>query len=159
MSATGLQGWPSVVLAGFARIQPMVTRIRSPKPVRHFIREWREAKGKSQQQVADLLDTAKGQISRWENSKRGVNVEVLAALAYALGIEPEDFYRHPNQPSADELLRNASPHVREQAVALVRTLLRTGTDMQLLPIDDDDADEIPSSPVGRTSQEHRARRK
>lgn len=104
----------------------MVTRIRSSKPIRHFLREWREYRGLTQQQVADRLDTGKDQISRWENSKRGLTMEVQFALAEALGIDPADLLRDPQAPSADALLRNASPKLKEQAFKVIEALLKAG---------------------------------
>lgn len=104
----------------------MIARIRSSVPVRHYLKEWRLKRGKTQQQLADLLDTEKGQISNWENNKRGMTIEVQAALAYALDIEPSDLFRDPEQPSADELLRHATPEQRRQVFAVIETLIRTG---------------------------------
>ena len=66
----------------------MVTRIGPKTPVKHFLREWRETLGLTQQQLADRLPlgddgkpTGKDQISRWERSKRGMTMDVQAALA------------------------------------------------------------------------------
>lgn len=112
----------------------MVTRIGPAKPFRMFLREWRQHRGLTQQQLADRMmidDTGrsadKGQISRWENQTRGITLEVQSALATALNIEIADLFRDPAQPSADELLRRASPELKRQAFAVIETLLRTGT--------------------------------
>ena len=112
----------------------MVTRIGPTQPVRHFLKEWREHKGLTQQQLADRLPlgdegkpTGKDQISRWERKKRGMTMEVQAALAEALGISPGALFHDPAQPSADELLRNATPEKRREVFAVIETLLRTGT--------------------------------
>ena len=45
-----------------------------------------------------------------------------AAALFALGIEPPDLWRHPDQPSADALLRDQSPDVQRQAIAIIETL-------------------------------------
>ncbi len=112
----------------------MVTRIGPSAPIRHFLKEWREKKGLTQQQLADRLPagddgkaTGKDQVSRWERSKRGMTMDVQAALAEALGIDPGALFHDPEQPSIDSLLRSASPEVRRQAFAVVETMLRTGT--------------------------------
>lgn len=108
----------------------MVERIRSKTPPRHYLKEWRQKLGLKQQQVADRMETSKGQISRWESDKRGLSMDVIFALADALGIDAPDLLRDPEQPSIDELLRRASapPDVRDQAFAVVETLVkRTGT--------------------------------
>jgi transcriptional regulator with XRE-family HTH domain len=106
----------------------MVTKIRSARPVRHFLREWREFRALKQEQLADRLETSKGQVSNWENNKRGLSLDVVGAIADALAIEPADLFRDPHAPSADELLRQATPEKRREVMAVVQTMMRTGTD-------------------------------
>lgn len=106
----------------------MIARIRSSVPIRHFLKEWRLKRGKTQQQLADLLDTDKAQISNWERDKRGMTMDVQVALAYALGIEPPDLFRDPETPSIDELLRRATPEQRRLAFTVIEAMLKTGTD-------------------------------
>ncbi len=113
----------------------MVVRIGPSKPFTHFLKKWRQHKRLTQQQLADRLPlsedgkaTGKDQISRWERSHRGMTMDVQAAVAEALDISPGDLFRDPDQPSADELLRSATPEQRRQAFAVIETLLRTGTD-------------------------------
>lgn len=108
----------------------MVARIRSKTTPRHYLKEWRLKLGLKQQQLADRMDTGKDQISRWESAKRGVSMEVLFALADALGIDPAALLHDPEAPSIDELLRaaGASPETRGQAFVVVEALVkRTGT--------------------------------
>lgn len=106
----------------------MVTRIGPKQPFRHYLKEWRELRGLTQQQLADRLETGKDQISRWESGKRGMSAEVLAALAEALDFsEPGQIFHDPQRPSADELLRNATPEQRRQAFTVIEALLRTGS--------------------------------
>jgi len=112
----------------------MVTRIGPKKPIKHYLREWREAKHLTQQQLADRLPvgdngkpTGKDQISRWERAERGMTMDVQAALAEALGLSsPADLFRDPATPSADDLLRNATPEQRRQAMFLIETILKAG---------------------------------
>lgn len=105
----------------------MVTRIGSSRPYRHYLKEWRLAKGLTQQDLADRLDIAKGQISRWENNQRALTMDVQVALADALDIDPGLIFHDPAQPSADELLRNATPEQRRQAFTVIEALLRTAS--------------------------------
>jgi len=105
----------------------MVTRIGSSRPYRHFLKEWRNSKGLTQQDLADRLDTTKGQISRWENNSRVLTMDVQVALADALGIDPAALFRDPATPSADELLRNATPEQRRQAFTVIEALLRSAS--------------------------------
>lgn len=105
----------------------MVARIGPKTPLRHFLKEWREVRGLTQQQLADRIDTGKDQISRWEANKRSMTSEVIAALGEALSIEPHQLFLDPAQPSADELLRNATPEQRRQAFTVIEALLRTAS--------------------------------
>lgn len=114
----------------------MVTRIGPQKPFKHFLKEWRIEAGLTQQQLADRLPvgddgkpTGKDQISRWESGKRDMTMSVQAALAEALGFpdDPGRLFRDPKRPSVDELLRMTSPERRSQIIAVVETMLRTGT--------------------------------
>jgi transcriptional regulator with XRE-family HTH domain len=105
----------------------MVARIGPKRPRRQFLKQWRESRGLTQQQLAERLETGKDQISRWESGKRGMTAEVIEALSDALQIEPGDIFRDPAMPSADQLLRNATPEQRQQALSVIEALLKTGT--------------------------------
>ena len=83
----------------------MPTRIGPKHPLRLYLAEWRDAKGLTQQQLADRLATSDVTVSRWETGKRQPNLNAQAAYAEALGIDPLGLRRHPAQPSADALLR------------------------------------------------------
>lgn len=111
----------------------MVTRIGPKAPIKHYLKEWRVKIGLTQQQLADRLPsgddgrpTGKDQISRWERRERGMTMDVQAALAEALGIDPWQLFRDPAQPSADELLKNATPQQRQQAFFLIESVLKAG---------------------------------
>jgi transcriptional regulator with XRE-family HTH domain len=52
---------------------------------RHFIREWREFRGLTQERLADMLGTTKTSISRIESLKQSYTQEFLEACADALG--------------------------------------------------------------------------
>lgn len=67
----------------------MPRRIGDPRRRRrHFIKEWREARGLTQQQLADLLRTTKTSISRIEDLKTGYTQDFLEMCADALGTHP-----------------------------------------------------------------------
>jgi transcriptional regulator with XRE-family HTH domain len=57
---------------------------------RHFIREWREHRGMTQEELADLIGTTKTSVSRIENLKQSYTQEVLEACADALGVHQGD---------------------------------------------------------------------
>jgi transcriptional regulator with XRE-family HTH domain len=100
----------------------MPPRIGPRRPVRLFLAEWRESRGLTQQQLADRLETSDVTVSRWETGKRKPDDDVKAAIAWVLGIEVVDLYRHPDQPSADALLRGQPPETVDQAIRVITAL-------------------------------------
>lgn len=102
----------------------MPPRIGPNRPFRLYLAEWREEKGLTQQQLADRLGTSDVTVSRWETNKRRPDDDARAAIAEALDIQPIDLYRHPEQPSADALLRDQPPEVIDQAMKLIRAIRR-----------------------------------
>lgn len=101
----------------------MVIKTGHNNPLRHYLREWREASRLTQEQVAERLDTSKGQVSNFENNKRKMTLEMANSFAFALGIDPLDLFHHPDQPSADALLRNAAEDDRRKIFTVIKTLL------------------------------------
>jgi len=101
----------------------MVTRIGPKTPRRNFLAKWRQKRELTQEQLADRVGTYKAQISNWEGGKRSLSFDVQTALAEALDIEPQDLFRDPDRPSADELLRNASPQVLNEAIEIIKVLV------------------------------------
>lgn len=99
-------------------------RIGPKKPLRHFMAEWRDYRGLTQQQLADRLEVDKGTISRWENDARGISLNVLAAVCEALDIQPMMIYRRPDTQSPEELLASAPEPVRREAYEYIDYLIR-----------------------------------
>lgn len=89
---------------------------------RLFLKEWREARGLTQEQLAGRLGVTDVSVSRWETGRVLLNTNVLAALSEALDIEPPDMYRHPDMPSADALLRDQPAEIREQAFNILKAI-------------------------------------
>ena len=105
-------------------VAAMPPRIGPRRPLRLYIAEWREHCRLTQEQLGQRLGTSGVTVSRWETGKRQPNLDAQAAIAEALGIDPFDLRRHPNQPSADALLRDQSPEVRDQAMKLIAAICR-----------------------------------
>lgn len=103
--------------------QNMSRRIESDLSLRLFIAEWRERRGLSQDALADRVGTTKASISRWETGNRDITGKSLATVAAALGIDAAHLFRHPDDPSLDDLLANASPSLRRKAIAVIQVLL------------------------------------
>lgn len=100
----------------------MPARIGPKKPRRIFLAEWREARGLTQERLADRLGTSHMTISRWELGKVKMNTDAMVAVAEALGLEPEDLWHHPDTPTPNMLLRGASEPVQRQALSVIEAL-------------------------------------
>lgn len=101
----------------------MPPRIGPRKPVRLFLAEWRESRNLTQQQLADRLDTSDVTVSRWETGKRRPDDDAKSAIAWVLGIEVVDLYRHPDHPSADALLRGQPVEIQDQGFRVIEALV------------------------------------
>ena len=102
----------------------MPPRIYPKRQPRLFVAEWREKKALTQQQLGDRLGVSDVTVSRWETKSRRPDGSTLAAICEALGIPITAIYRHPDQPSADELLDGQSPEVWNQAISIIKTIRR-----------------------------------
>lgn len=76
---------------GSARILPN----RQPRRP-HFIREWAEARGFKQVDLADEVGADKSVVSRWFNGTTP-GVEWQLKLAALFGCEPESLFSHPDE--------------------------------------------------------------
>lgn len=103
---------------------PGVTRIGPKRKRRVFLAAWRDHRGLTQKQLGERLGVTDMTVSRWETGGALLNTSVMAALAEALDIEPQDLFRSPTQPSADALLRDQSPEVIDQAIRLIQAIRR-----------------------------------
>ena len=105
-------------------------RVGNPKNrMRHFIREWRQHRGLTQEMLADRLNTTKANISRIENRKQGYTQDFLEACAEALRTEASSLItRDPTDPEGIwSIWDQAKPGERRQIIEIAKTLLRTGT--------------------------------
>lgn len=92
---------------------------------RVYLMEWREHYHLTQKQLAERLGCDVMTISRWELHKVAISTDALAALAEALGgdmMEPEDLYHHPDRPTPNQLLRDQSPAIQEQALSIIKAI-------------------------------------
>jgi transcriptional regulator with XRE-family HTH domain len=102
----------------------MATRIGPKRPFRLYLAEWRESRGLSQEALGGRLGVSDVTISRWETGARRPDLNAQAAYAEALGVEPMDLARHPDQPSADALLRGQPADVVENAFKMLKAIIR-----------------------------------
>tara|TARA_B110000467_G_C17822221_1_gene215571 strand:+ start:78 stop:407 length:330 start_codon:yes stop_codon:yes gene_type:complete len=102
-----------------------IKHIPGDKPA-HFIKEWREYRGLTQERLADRLDITKGALSNIENGKSGYTEPMLKALAYALRCEPPDLImRDPLKEDAIwSIWEKVPPSEREQVISIIKTFAR-----------------------------------
>lgn len=96
---------------------------------RTFIKEWRNHRGLSQEQLADRLETSVASISRIENGTQPYTQDVLEALADALMTDPASLLmRNPEDPEAMwSIWDQAKKGERQLIEELARSVVKTGT--------------------------------
>jgi len=96
---------------------------------RHFIREWRKHRGYTQGQLAEMVGTSTGNISRIETFAQPYTQDLLEALADALMTDAASLIiRNPLEADAIwTIWDQASPGQRDQIRAIAQALLKTGT--------------------------------
>jgi transcriptional regulator with XRE-family HTH domain len=104
---------------------------KTPK-ARYFFREWRKYRGFTQEELAELVGVTPSSISQLETGKQGFTDTTLEALATALNCSPGDLLmRNPMDHDAPwsiwDNVKQQSEAKRREIVAVVQTLLRTGT--------------------------------
>ncbi|MDW9814959.1 helix-turn-helix domain-containing protein [Sinorhizobium meliloti] len=110
-----------------------VTPHLKPERPRYFFKEWRKKRGLTQEELAETVGVTPSSISQLENGKQGFTDTTLSALAEALSCNPGDLLmRNPLDEDAPwsiwDNVKKASPDKRREIVAVVETMLRTGTD-------------------------------
>lgn len=99
------------------------------KRTRTFIRQWREYRELTQDQLASRLDMSKAQLSRIETGDQPYSQDFLEACAEALRTDPASLImRNPEDPDGIwTIWEQAKPGERLQIVAVARALTKTGT--------------------------------
>lgn len=102
---------------------------KEPRFRPNFIREWRNHRQLSLDQLASRVPMDKGNLSKVERSLLPYNQEMLEKIAEALMTDPASLLmRDPSAPEAIwSVWERASPAVRRQIEGVAETLLRTGT--------------------------------
>jgi transcriptional regulator with XRE-family HTH domain len=101
----------------------------NPRPTyrKTFIRQWREAKGLTQEQLAERMDISVPLLSQIENGKRPYSQGTLEAAADALGTDPGSLVMR--DPSKEEalwsILDGLKPAERKRAVTILDALKRS----------------------------------
>jgi len=92
-----------------------------------FIREWRQHRGLTLEQVAGRLDMTPGHISMLERGQRGYTQETLEAVASALQTDVASLLmRDPGDSEGLwSIWDRAKPAQRRQIVEIVKTLVKS----------------------------------
>lgn len=99
-------------------------------PRRHFIRQWREYRNLTQDQLAERVGVTPGTISQLETGRINYRQPLLEALADALRCRPGDILNiDPTQDDAIwSLWETLEPAQRRQAFRIIETFKKTGSD-------------------------------
>jgi transcriptional regulator with XRE-family HTH domain len=107
----------------------MAVRVRTQKQRRpHYIAAWRERANLTQYQLAELIGTNPGNLSRVETGKQPYTQDMLEAIAAVLKISPAALIaQDPKDPTGMwELWGKATRDQRQQIADLARVVTKTG---------------------------------
>lgn len=100
----------------------MVTKIGGKRRRHLYLTQWRESRNLTVEQVAGRVDVSRETVWRWETEQHRLNPEKIAALADALGCNPEDFWRLPARPSIDAVVKNVDQRTFDSVMDVARRL-------------------------------------
>lgn len=104
-------------------------RFLKPLHRKTFIREWRETRGLTLEQLADRVGTTHATLSRIERGKQPYSQALLEAIAEALQTDPPSLLiRNPQDPEGIwSIWDQAKPGEKKMIVDLARAVVKTGT--------------------------------
>ena len=114
----------------------MPVRVQFKKRPRQptFVRQWREYRGLTQEQLAERLKMSAAQLSRIETGKQPYTQDFLEAAADALRADVpsllmrDPLKEDPNDPNSIwSLWDHAKPGQRRMIVDIAKTVTKTGT--------------------------------
>ncbi len=99
------------------------TRFKLPRQ-RTYLREWRKAKGWTQDVLAEELGISGSQLSRIERAEQAYNQDLLEHAANLLGCSTADLIMRPPGSEGGELqdvLAGLEPEQRAQVIEIAKT--------------------------------------
>lgn len=119
-------GNPPVHRMYMAKVQP---RFRRSQYRRTFIRQWREFRDLTLEQLAERVGTTHASLSRVERGLQPYSQALLEDLAEALQTDTASLLmRDPTDPEGIwSVWDQAKPGQRRQIVEIAKTLIKTGT--------------------------------
>jgi transcriptional regulator with XRE-family HTH domain len=116
-----------------------------------YLAKWRKTKFRTQQELADAMNTTAAAVSRIETGKREWNKGYLEALAYLVGCQVPDLFHQPDKarstPGLSELM-NLAGNLPEERLGHLIGLLGNGK-----------AFALPEAPASEDPQERKAKAK
>lgn len=96
---------------------------------RTFIKQWREYRNLTQEELAERLETSKASISRIEGGQQAYTQDFLEACADALMTDPASLLmRNPaDEEAVWSIWDKAKIGERQMIEEIVRTVVKTGT--------------------------------
>lgn len=96
---------------------------------RTFIKEWREFRSLTQEQLAERVGTSKASVSRIEAGTQSYTQDLLEAFGEALRTEPASLLmRNPSDESSVwSLWDRAKPAEKQMIEEIAKTIVKTGT--------------------------------
>jgi transcriptional regulator with XRE-family HTH domain len=94
-------------------------QIRKQEKVHWHLKEWREHRQMTQEQLAELIGTNKGQIAKLETGRQRMNDDWLNSIAKALAAAPRQLMASPDAPTLDDLIEGTT---REEVETLRRAI-------------------------------------
>lgn len=105
------------------RFKPPIVRRRI------FLKQWREFRNLTQEQLAERVGWSVGNVSQLERGLQGYSQEGLEALAEALQCDPGQILTV--DPTRDDAIwsiwERAKPGERQMIIELAKTVVKTGT--------------------------------
>jgi transcriptional regulator with XRE-family HTH domain len=111
------------------RVTPRFKAPTAPRR-RIFLKQWREYRDLTQEQLAERVGWSVGNVSQLERGLQGYSQEGLEALADALNCDPGQLLTV--DPTGDDAIwsiwERAKPAERTMIVNVAKTIVKTGTD-------------------------------
>jgi len=92
-----------------------------------YIDEWMAELCLNDETLGERLGKSRVTVWRWRSEQHRLNPGKIAAIAAALGREPEELFRSPSRPSLDAIVKNASDDMVKRAAEVVTIIVKTGT--------------------------------
>lgn len=97
---------------------------------KHFVAEWREHFGHSQEKLAEMIGTTKATISRLENYENSYSQDLIEAIAEVLSLSPATLLAIDPKDENDIFTpwKEASKPQRKLIVMLAAGILKQGSE-------------------------------